>query len=236
MSKTAPNNQSNSPAAGAAEDGIREAGVAGMSASEPAPVVVFYASQSGRPTLDQGEGGGNPFASALIELLARPELSYASLRADLTTLTEQKSHGVQLPDIRFQGQPAAWTIIPVPPSSKRVAIVFVYADYYAAPALPGAERDMARVAGALRSAGFTVQTLLDPTSDALEAALDALERDSADAEAAALYATGHGFETDGEVYLMPSDGSPRVYIERLARHLKAKTANLIFYGGCRTRR
>jgi len=36
----------------------------------------FYASQSGAETLDQGEGGGNPFASALIELLGRPTITF----------------------------------------------------------------------------------------------------------------------------------------------------------------
>lgn len=40
-----------------------------MAKSEHAAPSVFYASQSGKSTLDQGQGGGNPFASALVELL-----------------------------------------------------------------------------------------------------------------------------------------------------------------------
>lgn len=42
---------------------------------------ILYASQSGQPTLDQDEGGGNPFASSLIELLKRERLT----NNDLTT-------------------------------------------------------------------------------------------------------------------------------------------------------
>jgi hypothetical protein len=38
--------------------------------------IYLYASQKGKPTLDQGEGGGNPFASALVELLSRKTLMF----------------------------------------------------------------------------------------------------------------------------------------------------------------
>jgi hypothetical protein len=36
--------------------------------------LLFHASASGRQTMDEGEGGGNPFASALIEILQKKEV------------------------------------------------------------------------------------------------------------------------------------------------------------------
>ncbi len=64
-----------------------------------AEIGIIYASQSGRATLDQGEDGGNPFASALIELLSKPSLSLDQLLDQIVTITYQKSGGYQLPDV-----------------------------------------------------------------------------------------------------------------------------------------
>ena len=49
--------------------------------SARAETLTFHASQSGMQTLDQGEGGGNPFASALIEVLGRKSVRLAELAA-----------------------------------------------------------------------------------------------------------------------------------------------------------
>lgn len=68
-----------------------------MFLQNPPPPIYLYASQSGRPTLDQGEGGGNPFASALVELLNRPALNFDEFRTELVDLTERKSRGFQRP-------------------------------------------------------------------------------------------------------------------------------------------
>ena len=177
----------------------------------PQPVVavpeVFYASQSGRSTLDEGEGGGNPFASALIELLERPSLTHAELQSDLLALTQEKSHGFQTPDVPTALDSSHWRLKPVPASARRVALVFVYSNYRTAgvTSLPGAERDLERVAAGLRKAGFKVQTAAKPTRANLLKALKALSIKSEDAEAAVIYLTSHGFEHDGRVYLMPSD-------------------------------
>jgi hypothetical protein len=91
----------------------------------PAAPVVFYTSQSGRSTLDQGEGGGNPFASALIELLERPSLTYAEFRTDLIALTKEKSRGFQEPDASTSVDSTQWRVKPISASAKRVALVFV---------------------------------------------------------------------------------------------------------------
>lgn len=214
--------------------------------SQTAVPVVFYASQSGRSTLDQGEGGGNPFASALIELLERPSLTYAELQSDLIVLTKDKSRGVQTPDGPTAVDSPQWKVKPVPTRAKRVALVFVYSNYRNAgvTSLPGAERDLERVTVALRNAGFEVQVAADPSKVELRAALESLSGRSIDAEAAVVYLTGHGFEHGRQVYLMPGDypfgeGPTRlpelaVQVVSVAKYLKAKNANIVFFGGCRT--
>lgn len=217
-----------------------------MARSRPALPAVFYASQSGSETLDQDDEGGNPFASALIELLGRPSLSYSEFCSGLITLTKEKSNGFQVPDVAAIIASNAWRIKPFPASAKRVALVFVYSNYRKAgvTSLPGAQFDMRRVATALQTSGFEVDTVIDPSKNDLRAALEKLAKRSENAEAALFYLTGHGFEHNGEVYLMPNnypfkDGPGRlselaVHVPSLANYLKAKRANLVFYGGCRT--
>ena len=218
-------------------------------AAEPraAAPLVAYACESGEVTLDRSDGGGNPFASALVELLARPSLTGAEFPSQLTALTEKKSRGLQTPELVATGNfPVSWALKPVPAAEIRVAWVFVYSDYRKAggPRLPGAERDLRRVTAALSAAGFRVETVLNPTREELRAAMEELSRRSRDADVAALYLTGHGVEHDGRVYLLPGDYSPDDDPERfpefalpvasLAEFLKARRANLVFYGGCRT--
>lgn len=207
--------------------------------------MLFLASQSGRSTLDQGEGGGNPFASALIELLARPALTLASLRSGLVELTRARSRGYQEADVSHATSRRRWRVRPVPAREKRVALVFVYADYEraGAPSLPGARRDLDRIRDALEGAGFAVTAVVDPSTAERSALLERLDAESRDAAAAVLYVTGHGFEHDGRVYLTPHDfpfreGAGRledraVHVAGLADHLRARSANLLFFGGCR---
>lgn len=211
----------------------------------PAPLV-FYASQSGRPTLDEGEGGGNPFASSLIELLRRPALTLAELHSDIVSLTSAKSDGFQVPESPPVAAATPWALKPVPEQAKRVALVFVYADYQSAGvnSLPGAARDLVRVAAALGHAGFVVHTVVDPSELELREALESLAKHSTDAESAVIYLTGHGLEHHGDVYLLPNDHSYHelvahlaefaIHVPGLVRHLHARSANLVFFGGCRT--
>lgn len=207
---------------------------------------VFYASQPGELTLDRGKDGGNPFASALIELLNRPTLTYGELQSDLIDLTKKKSRGFQTPEVSTATAATPWRLKPVPASAKRVALVFVYSDYRdtGRASLPGAEHDLKRVTAALRNAGFEVQAAANPAREDLRAALEVLSIRSADAEAAAIYVTGHGFQHGDRVYLMPSDypfdeGPERlpefgVDVASLTDYLRAKSANVVFFGGCRT--
>ncbi len=208
--------------------------------------LVFYASQSGKPTLDQGEGGGNPFASALIELLERRSLTYSELRTELVSMTKKKSHGFQEPDVPKAVLPEVLEIRQFSNKHKLVAFVFVYSDYHnsGVTSLPGVERDLKRVSLALKNAGFEVQTAIDPTSDELENALQTFSLNTTDAEIAIIYTTGHGFEYNSQVYLAPNNypfeqGSERlpelaVHIPSLTNYMRAKSANLVLFGGCRT--
>jgi len=206
--------------------------------------LICYASQSGQPTLDEGEGGGNPFASALIELLGRASLSATELCTGLVELTAEKSGGFQISDVPSTA--SHWIIRPNPAEAKRMALVFAYSDYRQAQvnSLPGAATDVQRVGDAFRRAGFTVETLVDPGMHALKASLQSLSVQSAHAEAAAIYATGHGVEHNGTVYLLPNDypfSEPATVCEEraisvssLSHSLNAREANFIFFGGCRT--
>jgi hypothetical protein len=77
--------------------------------------VYLYASQSGRPTFDQGEGGGNPFASALVDLLAHPTPSFAMFRTELIERTLLKSEGFQQPEISGPVEQLRGPFSPTPP-------------------------------------------------------------------------------------------------------------------------
>lgn len=215
--------------------------------TKSASPVVFYASQSGEQALDQGEGGGNPFASALIELIDRPSLTYNEFYNQMFTLTREKSHGFQSPEIPPASRGSnIWNLKPIPASSKRTALVFVYSDYrkVGIASLPGAKHDLERVSNALVKAGFEVQTALDPTKKELVEALEKISKNSEGTDVAVLYMTGHGFEHNGIVYLMPNDypfekeenrlSELAIDVKSLSNYLRAKDGNLIFFGGCRT--
>jgi hypothetical protein len=212
----------------------------------PVEPIYFFASQAGRQTLDQGEGGGNPFASALVELLARDSLTFRALRTELVELTELRSRRFQRPEVLARVDFGTWQLLPKPTAERRVALVVVFSDYSASSALrslPGAKHDMDRVAVALDRAGFEVQTVLDPDQEKLEMALREFADRSAASEVALLYTTGHGAEVKGTVYLLPGD-YPRsqggamlreraVRLTDLGSTLRANRVNMVFYGGCR---
>jgi hypothetical protein len=211
-----------------------------------ARVGTIYASQSGRATLDRGEDGGNPFASALVELLNRPSLSLDELVGQITTITQQKSGGYQLPDISGIRGASNWAIKPSRSDSKKVALVATFSQYTEENVswLPGAERDRVRVTNALRAAEFKVVTIANPAMSDLNRLLHDFSTASKDSDVAFIYVTGHGFEDRGKVYLAPSSyhfkhrekpvSDSAIYVGNLVSGLKAEHANLVFFGGCRT--
>ena len=66
---------------------------------------------------------------------------------------------------------------------------------------------------------------------------------SAGSDVAVVYTTGHGVEVEGVVYLLPGDypvsernaalRQRAIRLSQLATAARGKTANLVFYGGCR---
>jgi hypothetical protein len=80
---------------------VAAAVIARLAGAAPADaeVLIFHGSSAGRPTLDEGEGGGNPFATALIDILARPSVALAELPAAIKELTAMKSGGYQVADV-----------------------------------------------------------------------------------------------------------------------------------------
>lgn len=211
----------------------------------PAPLY-FYAAARGGTTLDEGEGGGNPFASAFVELLDTNELTLGALGTRLAALTEHKSGGWQRPDLPALAELASWRIIPKRVAEVRQALVIVFSDYSASggmQSLPGAQRDAHRVAVALQRAAFDTRTIVDPTREALREILTDFATQSAVSEVALLYTTGHGVDVGGTVYLLPGDypiaegarplPTLAVRLADIAAALRAKRANLVFYAGCR---
>ncbi|NNF05458.1 MAG: caspase family protein [Candidatus Eisenbacteria bacterium] len=204
--------------------------------------MVVYASQSGGATLDNGEGGGNPFASALVELLEEPTVDIA----DLVDLTKKKSRGFQIPEVAPAGLSARFTRAETLAGSEYQALVLVYSDYDKTEwsSLPGADRDRKRVAAALRKKGFAVEESSNPTREALRASLERLAERSKAAKVALLYVTGHGCENNEQVYLLPNDfpskefteetASYALEVESMQAYLLASDVNLVLYGGCRT--
>ena len=208
--------------------------------------LVFHASSSGRQTLDAGEGGGNPFASALIEIVHRSSFALSELPGELKRLTAAKSGGFQVADGPEIKSDAAWQLVPARPGETRRALVLVVSDYRAsggAPSLPGAKRDAERVAAALARAGFVTETAIDLDAQAMRAKLSEFAVSTANADAAAIYTTGHGVEVGGKIHLLPGDypiaggsaalGSRAIGLDAIAGALRARRVNLLFYGGCR---
>ncbi len=215
-------------------------------AAAEAPVHLFHAASSGQETLDQGEGGGNPFASSLIELLSSPAIDLAELPSALARLTHEKSRGFQAADVAILPPGSGWPLTPMTPGERRLALVLIVSDYAAsggAQSLPGAAHDAHRIAQAFTAAGFETELALDLDLPAMRARLADFARRSATLEAAAIYTTGHGVEHRRHVYLIPGnypikDGNAglatkALSLAEIARAPRARNANLVFYGGCR---
>jgi Caspase domain len=216
------------------------------STSLRAEALVFHASQPGKQTLDEGEGGGNPFASALIELLGRPSLALAQLPAELKQLTAKKSGNFQSADVPEAGSRGNVSLVPTTPGEMRIALVMVVSDYTqsdGAESLPGARLDAERIAAALNRAGFATEIALDLGLDAMRNKLADFRAQSMISDMAIIYTTGHGVEVAGTTFLIPGDYPVKSGNSALARKAlplpeialspAARQVNLVFYGGCR---
>lgn len=208
--------------------------------------VVFMASQAGKPTYDEAEGGGNPFASALIELMSKDGTTFEAFAEQLAQLTKAKSAGRQIVDRKGAARASVSPSAAGWKTGSRVALVIVTADYsrsQGAQSLPGARHDADRVANALSRAGFATRAVIDAGLVDYKAALSEFQKSSAKADVAVIYTTGHGVEVDGAVHLLMGDfpvaqgkaalPSHAVRLSAVVDSAAAKRANFAFYGGCR---
>jgi hypothetical protein len=210
-----------------------------------AETLLFHASASGKQTLDQGEGGGNPFATSLIEVLAQPRADLRDLPVALQRLTVQKSSGFQTPDVPPAVTRPDWSLIPAQSGERRIALVLVVSDYRSggAPSLPGAKNDAQRIAAALQRARFETEIALDLDLQSMRRKLADYASRSVQYDAAAIYVTGHGVEVARTVYLLPGSypvdlkngalNDQAIRLADIAAAPRARQVNLVFYGGCR---
>jgi Caspase domain len=214
-------------------------------ATRPTPLL-FYASSSGHETLDQGDGGGNPFASSLIEILSKPHVNLSDLSTALPKLTELKSHQYQTPEVPPVSTSTKWRLKPITKAERRVALVIGISDYSQAglPSLPGVSNDLERVKAALEHTGFKTRLVLNADRISFQKELTNFAATSRSADAAIIYTTGHGVEIDNNVKLILGDfashegkgglANHSVDLSTIASSSQARKFNLVFYGGCRS--
>lgn len=89
------------------------------------------------------------------------------------------------------------------PPERRVALVIGNSSYRNAPVLPNTVNDARDMVTALRKVGFEVVDGLDLDKRGMDAALTRFARLAQDADAAMFYFAGHGFQFNGENYLVP---------------------------------
>ena len=172
-------------------------------------VGLVFATASGGTAIDQDERGGNPFATALIELSTQPDLTLRVLPTRLRTLTYEKSGHHQATEWKCRPQRTSWRfgLQPGSRTERRSALVLIVSAYpqFPAASLSGAATDERRIAAMLAANGFSVTQGVAPQRRALLGALDTFARQSKDSDVALIYSTGHGIEIDGEVHLVPGD-------------------------------
>src|SRR5688572_23595140 len=215
----------------------------------PNPAIVF-ATRSGGTTIDRDSFGGNPFATALIELTSGKPISLRQFPRRLRALTANSSSGHQVPQWTGWPEQARWSFQLSPGSrhERRCALVLIVSDYSVAgvPRLVGAANDERRIAAMLGANGFSVVQGVAPARAELLAALTNFGRVARSHDAAVIYCTGHGMECNGTVYLLPGDYPLRqgcssrllraraISVDRIAASCRSPKLNLVFFAGCRT--
>ena len=215
------------------------------------PAAVIFATYAGGETLDRDAKGGNPFATALIELAACEPLGLGTFAEALRARTQANSAGLQAPEwVRLPvGEPWRWPPAADASSGERAALVLVVSDYPEAGGWPlfGAAWDERRVSACMGENGFAVTAGIAPERASLLGALHAFAARSRACADAVIYSTGHGVECAGETYLLPADypfaeGYAGALLEKHAVPVRALRAaclardmNLVLFAGCRTR-
>jgi hypothetical protein len=230
----------------------RRAFIAGLAASSAAPALaqappasppalVYYAGQAGRLTSDRSSKGGNPFASALCEVIAQRPLTLETFTRRMAEANQIHSRGWQMMDYpRTLPDPKRR----LDKGEKRVALVLVNADYSKSDAysLPGAAHDAKRVPEALTEAGYETTLALDKTVGEARAAMEAFALASETADNSIIYIGGHGAQHQRAVYWMMGDfpgkdakwlQSHAILVSEIAKAGRARGLNLVLYASCR---
>lgn len=198
---------------------------------------IVFATRPAQAAYDRDAFGGNPFATALIEILeARLD---EDLAFELEVRTGLHSAGQQVADasrlvhddtLLFNDDTGA------------VALVMVFADYgddRELASLPGAAFDAARVAAALERKGVPTRSVVARTADQYRRELADFALRSAGSKRALLYTTGHGIAPAGAVQLLAPDvettrsGRNAIALEEISGALQATERNLLLYAACR---
>ena len=216
-------------------------GAAYAQTSAPPTALIFYAGQAGRLTSDRDREGGNPFASALVEVIVQKPLTLARFTERMAIANSIKSQGWQMMDYP--------RVLPAPKvrldrGEKRVALVLINADYSQSDAysLPGARFDAKRVPEALTAAGFATTLVLDANAATARGALDEFANASEAADVSLIYIGGHGAQRSRDVYWLAGDfpgQDPKwlddyaVTVAEISRSARARDLNLVLYASCR---
>ncbi len=212
-----------------------------QTASAPPAALIYYAGQAGRLTSDRDAAGGNPFATALVEVLKLKPLTLKKFTEHMAIANQIHSQGWQMMDYP-RVLPA--TKVRLDKAEKRLALVLINADYSQSDAysLPGARFDAKRVPEALTAAGFATTLVLDANATTARKALDEFAVLSEHADASLIYIGGHGAQRSRDVYWLMGDfpgqdakwlGDHAITVEEIAGAAKARDLNLVLYASCR---
>lgn len=213
------------------------------------PALVF-ATRSGGTTIDRDAFGGNPFATALIQVAGEHSIPFRRFPGRLRALTVQGSQRHQVPQWTRWPERLHWGFRLEPGSrqERRCALVLIVSDYAGAGLAPlaGAAHDERRISAMLGANAFSVVQGVAPDRASLIEALASFGRVAAGHDVAVIYSTGHGIESNGRVYLLPGDyplkdgcsaarlRTTAVPVERITAACRASKLNLVFFAGCRT--
>ena len=212
-----------------------------QTAPSAAAPLVYYAGQAGRLTSDRSSQGGNPFASALCEVIGQRPLTLETFTRRMAEANQIHSRGWQMLDYP--------RVLPEPKrrldkGETRVALVLVNADYSKSDAysLPGAAHDAKRVPAALNEAGYQTMLVLDANAEKARAALAEFALASEGADNAIIYIGGHGAQHQRSVYWMMGDFPAQdakwlpthaIPVSEIAKAGRARSLNLVLYASCR---
>jgi hypothetical protein len=215
----------------------------------PKPSII-YATRIGGKTIDQDFCGGNPFATALLDAVARQPGSLRMLLGETRAATAAATDGLQRPVWKLQPGHGRWKIAADASRSaeSRLALVLVVSDYESAELgfLAGAAHDERRVAAMLAFHGFSVIQGVGRGRASILTTLRSFARQTARADVALVYCTGHGAHTPAGTMLLPRDYPHRhgyarkallsnaVPIAELGDACQASATNIVFFAGCRT--